>query len=200
MVEAPHSEYQDVFGEGELLPLAVLQARLASCGEGVRVFRGARLVGAGRIGVGAHSQIDEGVRVFGGLGVKLGHHVHLAFGSSISGGGRCRIGDFVGIGAGVRIVTGTEIVDGSGLTNPTVPAGLRSVVRSNVEIHDHAVLFTGVIVLPGVTVGAGAVVAAGSVVHRDLLPWRIYAGHPLVPVKERPRAEVLRLAAGLASG
>ncbi|MCP5519042.1 MAG: acyltransferase [Verrucomicrobiales bacterium] len=199
MVEAQHNgnAYQDVFGEGELVPLAVLRLRLAACGEGVKVYRGVRLVGADRIRVGDFSQIDEGVHVFGGGGVDLGRHVHLAFGSSISGGGCCRIGDFVGVGAGVRILTGTDLADGSGLTNPTAPAGLRSVQRDSVQIGDHAVLFTGVIVLPGVTVGEGAVVAAGSVVHRDLKPWLVHAGHPLVAVKERPRATVLRYAAEL---
>lgn len=200
MVEALHNEYLDVFGKGELLPLSVLRARLAGCGEGVKVYRGARLVGAEQIAIGSFSQIDEGVHVFGGGGVDLGRHVHLAFGSSISGGGRCRIGDFVGVGAGVRILTGTEVVDGSGLTNPTVPAELRSMERSAVEILDHVVLFTGVIVLPGVHVGEGAVVSAGGVVHRDLKPWLVYAGNPLVPVKERPKETVMRLAAELSRG
>lgn len=199
MAEAQHNEYQDVFGEGELVPLPVLQRRLAACGAGVKVYRGARLVGAERIAVGDFSQIDEGVHVFGGSGVELGRHVHLAFGSSISGGGRCLVGDFVGVGAGGRILTGTDLADGTGLTNPTVPAGMRSVERGEVVIEDHVVLFTGVIVLPGVTVGEGAVVAAGSIVHRDLKPWRVYAGYPLVPVKERPHDQVRRCAAELLS-
>lgn len=196
MAEAPHNsgDYADVFGEGEALPLAVLRSRLAACGQGARVFRGARLVSGEQIVVGDCCQIDEGARLFGGQGITLGKHVHLAFGSSISGGGRCRLGDFVSVGAGVRIITGTDLADGSGLTNPTVPAELRAVERSEVSIHDHAVLYTGVIVLPGVTVGEGAVVAAGGIVHRDLAPWRIYAGQPLVAVKERPREIMLQRA------
>jgi len=163
----------------------------------VRVFAGARLVNPERIEIGDFTQIDEGVYIFGGEGAELGCHVHLAFQSSISGGGACVIGDFAGVGAGVRIVTGTELVDGSGLTNPTIPEPYRAVKRGCVTVGPHAVIFTNSVVLPDVTIGEGAVVAAGSVVHRDLKPWAIYAGNPLTQVGVRPAERVLQLAEAL---
>jgi galactoside O-acetyltransferase len=182
------------FAPGECLAFDVASKWLRSCGRGSRIFRGCRLVGAERIAVGSHSQIDEGVYIFAGENVSIGSHVHMAFGSSISGGGRCLIHDFVGIGAGVRLVTGTDLIDGQGLTNPTIVDKHRRVLRGLVEIRDHAVVFTNSVVFPGVTVGEGAVVAAGSLVHRDLQPWGIYAGNPLVQVGIRPKEEILRLA------
>lgn len=151
-------------------------------------------MGADRIEIGDYSQVDEGVWVFAGEGVWLGRHVHLAFGSSISGGGQCRIHDFAGIGAGVRILTGTDVADGTGLTNPTVPEQSRAVRRGAVEIGRHAVVFTNSVVFPEVTIGEGAVVAAGSLVHHSLAAWGIYAGSPLVQVGVRPKETVLRLA------
>jgi galactoside O-acetyltransferase len=150
-----------------------------------------------RIRIGNHVQIDEGVWIYAGQGVTLGNHVHMAFGSSISGGGRCEIGDFAGIGAGVRLVTGSDEIGGRGLTNPTVPDAVRTVHRGRIRIGAHAVVFTNSIVLPDVTIGQGAVVAAGAVVHHSLKPWRIYAGDPLVQVGIRPKHEILRLAARL---
>lgn len=185
------------FQPGTCLARETLVQWFPECGPGVKIFRGCRLVGVERIRVGAHTQVDEGVWIFAGKGVTLGRHVHLAFGSSISGGGGCEIGDFAGIGAGVRILTGTEEVGGGGLTNPTVPAELRSVRREGVRVGAHALVFTGSIVFPGVTVGEGAVVSAGSLVHHDLEPWGIYAGHPLRRVGRRPKSELLERAARL---
>lgn len=181
------------FLPGRLLDPGVLAAVLRRCGRGVRVFQGCRLVPAERIELGDHVQIDEGVRVFAGEGVVIGRHVHLAIDCVISGGGRCEIGEHAGISGGVRIVTGTDEAHG-GLTNPTVPAEFRKVRRSVTRIGAHVLLYTGVIVLPGVTIGDGAVVAAGSVVHRDLKPWGIYAGSPLVQVGTRDPEPILEAA------
>ena len=176
------------FQDGHLLEETILRAWLKACGNNVKVFKGCRLVPPSRITIGDHSQIDEQVMIFAGEGVEIGKHVHLAFRSSISGGGSCILHDYVGIGAGTRIITGSDLIEG-GLTNPTLPAALRSVSRQKVEIHPHALIFTESIILPGVTIGEGAVVSAGSIVHHDLKPWAIYGGDPLVQIGVRPRLE-----------
>lgn len=183
------------FAPGTWLPEEIARQWLAHCGKGVKIFRGSRLVSPEKIRIGDATQIDEGVRIFGGEGVTIGRHVHMAFDSSISGGGACVLGDFAGIGAGVRIVTGSEQVDAGGLTNPTVPSEWRTVRRGKVEVRAHAVIFTGTIILPDVVVGEGAVVAAGSVVHRSLKEWCIYAGQPLVQIGVREKKDVLNKAA-----
>jgi galactoside O-acetyltransferase len=180
--------------EGGLVSESLLRHCLKRCGRGVRVFQGCRLVSPEAIELGDFCQVDEGVLLFAGEGIAVGRHVHLAAASSISGGGRCVLGDFAGIGVGVRLVTGTEVVDGAGLTNPTVPSSYRAVQRGSVVIGAHAVIFTNSVVLPSVLVGEGAVVAAGSVVHRDLKPWGVYAGNPLVQIGTRPAERILALA------
>ncbi len=179
------------FSPGCLLSEEVVRQWLESCGAGVKIFSGCRLVRPERVSIGDYSQIDEGVRIFAGEGVTIGRHVHLAFDCSISGGGRCLIHDFAGLGAGVRLITGTDVVGAGGLTNPTIAAPLRTVERGKVEVGPHAVVFTNSVVLPNVSIGEGAVVAAGSVVHHDLKPWAIYAGHPLVQVAVRSSKPVL---------
>ncbi len=176
-----------------MLDVAVLRRHLKSCGQWVKVYAGCLLVPPGAVSLGDFSQVDGGVRVFAGEGVVIGRHTHLAFCSSISGGGRCELGDFVGLGAGARLITGTEVVDGRGLTNPTIPAPLRQVQRGYIKVGPHAIIFTNAVVLPNVTIGEGAIVAAGAVVHRDLKPWGIYAGHPLVQVGVREKETVLEM-------
>ena len=187
----------DEFAPGVLVPGEVLNRVLRACGSDVKVYRGCRLSPPDRISIGDRAQIDEQVRIYAGEGVVIGRHVHFAFLSSISGGGTCEIGEFAGIGAGVRLLTGSEEIHG-GLTNPTVPQEFRTVRRARTVVGAHALVFTNSVVLPGVTVGEGAVVAAGSVVHRDLAPWGIYAGNPLVQVGVRDREPILAAAAALA--
>jgi galactoside O-acetyltransferase len=184
----------DEFAHGEVLPLAVAARWLKYCGRGVKIYQRSRLIPPDRISIGDFSQIDEGVRIFGGAGVAMGRHVHMAFGSSISGGGTAILYDFVGIGAGVRLITGTEVIDGGGLTNPTVPTAFRTVRRGKIEIGAHSVVFTNTIILPDVLIGEGAVIGAGSIVHRSLKPWSIYAGNPLVQIGTREREGVVRRA------
>jgi len=179
------------FLPAEVIPLDVVRRWLKSCGLHVRIYRGCRIANPERVAIGDYSQVDEGVYIFSGEGILIGRYVHLAFASSISGGGKCEIQDCASIAAGVRIITGTDIADGSGLTNPTVPPQMRSVSRDEVIIGAHAVIYTNAIVLPGVRVGTGAVVAAGAVVHHDLKPWGIYAGNPLVQVGVRPQDRIL---------
>lgn len=181
-------------GPGELLSEEDLHAHLKGCGTHPRVFRGCRIVQPEQVRIGDYVQIDEQVFVLGGDGVEIGKHVHLAFQCSISGGGQCRIGDFAGLSAGVRLVTGTDVADGSGLTNPTVPTELRAVVRGKVDIGAHVLIYTNSVVLPNVIIGEGAVVAAGSMVHHDLKPWGIYGGNPLVQVGVRPSDKILEMA------
>lgn len=130
------------FQNGTLLPNDELARWLKAVGRQVRIYAGCKLFPPGAIQVGDYSQIDEAVRIYAGQGVTIGRHVHLAFGSSISGGGRCLIDDFVGLGAGVRLITGTDLIDGESLTNPTVPAKYRGVHRGHVRVGSFAVLST----------------------------------------------------------
>ena len=123
----------------------------------------------------------------GGTGVEIGSWVHIASFASITGGGAARIGDFATISSGSRLFTGTDIPDGSGLVNSTIPADLRAVVRSSVELGDHAFVGANCVVLPGVTIGEGAVVAAGAVVTHDVDPYCVVAGVPARVVAQRPR-------------
>jgi acetyltransferase-like isoleucine patch superfamily enzyme len=182
------------FEPGSIISESVARNWLGACGVGVKLYSGCRILHPEKVRIGDYSQIDEGVFISPGRETLLGRHVHLAIGSSVSGGGSCFLADFVGIGAGTRLITGTDVPNGESLTNPTIPFEYRIVQRGSIKIGAHALIFTNCVVLPEVAIGEGAVVAAGSVVHHDLRPWAIYAGHPLVQVGVRPAEKVLRLA------
>jgi acetyltransferase-like isoleucine patch superfamily enzyme len=187
------------FRPGRLIEETLLRQWLGSCGSGVKVYQGCRILFPERLHLGHSSQIDEGAFIHAGEGVTIGNHVHLAYGSAILGGGKCLIHDYAGISPGARLITGTDNPDGSGLIGPTIPASIRAVTRGLVEIQAHALIFANATILPNVTVGEGAVVAAGAIVHHSLKPWGIYAGSPLVQIGVRPAEKIRQLAAELAA-
>jgi galactoside O-acetyltransferase len=159
----------------------------------VKVYAFVRILDPHRVSIGSHVIIDDFVLLQGGAGVTLGDHVHIASFVSLTGGGSAWIGNFCGLATGVRILTGTDLFDGSGLTGPTVPPELRSVVRGAVTLGDHAVVGANAVVHPDVTIGEGAIVGSGSLVLSDLEPWTINVGAPARPIRERPRARILEL-------
>ncbi len=180
---------QPTLGPGLLLEDSFMRKRFKQLGKDVRIFINARIDRPELVSIGDNSQIDEGVYLFAGNGITIGCHVHLAFSSSVSGGGSCKIGNYASIGAGVRLITGSDNIE-EGLTNPTVSCDHRKVNRSSIEIGNHAVIFTGSIIFPGVKIGEGAVVSAGSIVHHDLKPWTVYGGMPLTAIKRRDKGKV----------
>jgi galactoside O-acetyltransferase len=169
----------------------------AACGDDVTIYEWVRVLAPERIECGNHVIVDDFVFIDGKGGVRIGSYIHIAGFSSLIGGGRLELGDFCGLSAGCRIVSGTEVIDGSGLTGPPIPPPLRTIYRGYVTIGEHAFLGTNVVVHPDVTIGEGAVVGSGSLVTRDVEPWTVNVGTPARAIKERPRETVLRLAAEL---
>jgi galactoside O-acetyltransferase len=164
---------------------------LAACGTDVTIYEWVRVLKAEAIRIADHVIVDDFVFLDGGAGLTIGSYVHIAGFCSIVGGGVCELEDFSGLAAGVRLVTGTEVVDGSGLTNPTIPDEYRAVHRGALRIGRHAMLGTNVVVHPDVEIGEGTIVGSGSVVTKNLPPWTICVGAPARPVKARPSERIL---------
>lgn len=177
--------------------MSVGGAGFAEVGENVTIYELVRIISPERIAVGSHVLIDDFVFIQGGAGLRIGSHVHLASHSSITGGGTGTLGNFVSLGSGARVLTGTDLSDGTGLINPTIPARLRAVQRGSTTLCDHVFVGANAVVFPGLVLGTGAVVGAGSVVTTDLDPWTIYVGAPARSIKRRPSERILRYAAEL---
>jgi galactoside O-acetyltransferase len=162
-------------------------------GENVTIYEPVVIIKPEAIVLKSNIRISEFAYIAGGLGLCVGSFIHIAAHTCISGGGYCILEDFVGLSAGVRLITGSEDISGIGLPTPTVPQEFRSYYRSFVHCKKHSFLATNVIVHPGVTIGEGAVVGSGSVVTKDLDSWGIYMGSPAQRVKDRPRERILEL-------
>ena len=156
-----------------------------ACGEDVRIYEWVRVLDAERIDVGSHVVVDDFVFLDGGESLSIGSHVHIASFVGIVGGGSVVLEDFVGLATGTRLVSGTDIMDGSGLTGPTIPDRWRAVRRGSIHIGKHAVMGANVVVHPDVTIGEGTIVGSQSLVTRSLPPWSICVGVPARVVRPR---------------
>jgi galactoside O-acetyltransferase len=167
--------------------------RFAEKGQAVELHPFIVFVAPEALHLKSHIRISEFCWILAGIRTVIGNFVHLAPFTSIAGGGFCLFEDFSAAAAGVRVITGSDLVGGEGLPSPLVPRELRAVERAYVHLERHAFLASNVVVHPGVTIGEGAVVASNSVVTRDLEPWTIHRGRPARPVRPRPSSEVKRL-------
>jgi galactoside O-acetyltransferase len=167
---------------------------LGSVGTNVRIHDLTRITEPECIALGDEVVIDDFVFVQGGDGLDVGAYVHIAAFASIMGGGRSKIGDFTGISQGARVLTGTDLPDGSGLLGPAIPAEFRSVTRPGVVLERFVLIGANAVVHPGVTVGEGAVIGSNALVLHDVEPWTINVGSPCRAIKVRPRERMLEYA------
>ena len=169
----------------------------AAVGSDVRIYEMTRITSPEQISLGHDVVIDDFVFLQGAGGLSIGSYVHIASFASITGGGEGVLGDFCTVSSGARVFTGTDVPDGSGLCNSTIPAHLRAVRRGRTTLGPHSFVGANAVVLADVVVGEGAVVGAGAVVTADLAPWTINVGMPARAIRERARDEILARAAQL---
>ena len=171
--------------------LDVSQMGFRAVGRNVRIYSGAKIIGAEHISIGDNVIIDDFVMIYARTPTVIGSHVHIASFCSITGGGDLVMGDFSGLSSGVRVITGSDDFLGGGLTNPTIPEAYRSVARSHVHIGRHALIGANAVVLPESEIGDGCAVGAASLVHKTLAPWGVYVGVPVKRIRERPSEIIL---------
>ncbi|MBU1706722.1 acyltransferase [bacterium] len=169
------------------------ELNFAEKGKHVTLYPYIVFVNPGNMHLKNHLIVSEFCWLHGGIKTVIGNFIHISYYSSIAGGGLCIFEDFVGLSAGVRIITGSELIHGEGLTNPAVPREFRAVTRSFVHLEKHVFLASDVVVHPGVTIGEGAVIGSNSVVTKDIEPWTINVGIPAKPVSKRPSEKMKRL-------
>lgn len=136
--------------------------------EGVLVFHADRIEIGDDVYVG-HQAILKGYykgRFTIGSGTWIGQQAFLHAAGDIT------IGRRVGIGPGVRILTSSHRLDGTG---PVMDGALEF---APVVIEDGADIGTGATLLPGCRIGRGAQVGAGAVVAGEIPALAIAAGVP----------------------
>ena len=115
---------------------------------------------AGKLTCGEHCRIDAFVTITGD--VTLGDRVHIGAGAALFGTAGITIMDGTSVSPGAKIFSASEDVHSVLVSNPQVWE--RAVVSGAVRIGKCSVIGANAVVLPGVIVGHGTVVAALTVV------------------------------------
>ena len=169
--------------------------QLLGCGEDVFVSANVEIRRPHLVRVGSHVAIDSGLYLT--TAAEIGDYTHLAPYLTIIGGAESAffMENFVTIGAGSRLICGSDRFLGDGFTSITVPEEFRDTVDIGViRCARFAGIGTNVVIMPNVTIGEGSVVGACSLVTQDTEPWTVYVGVPARPVKVRPREKMLEYA------
>ena len=147
------------------------------------------------VSVGNHVAIDTGF--YCTVAAAFGDYVHLGPYITVIGGanGQLSMGNFTTIGAGSRIICGSDEFHGEGLVGYNIPEQYRDrLVIAPVTLDNFVNIGSNVVVLPGVTLGEGSVVGSCSLVAGNTEPWTVYYGTPARGVKRREREKMIHAA------
>lgn len=160
--------------------------KFISVGKNVLISRKASIYGEEGVSIGNNVRIDDFCILSGKI--CIGNNIHIAAYSALYGGSEgIYIGNYANISSRVAIYALSDDYSGESLTSPVIPEQFKHVQRKAVHIGKHVIIGTGSTVLPGVILGEGVAVGAMSLVKYDLDSWNIYAGNPILKIKERKK-------------
>lgn len=153
-------------------------------GADVHISRYARFYDAHQISIGNHVRIDDFCILSGNI--VIGNYVHVAAYSAIfAGNAGVVLEDFSNISSRCAIYAKSDDYSGNHMTNPMVDSRFLGVIEEKVTISKHCIIGSGCTILPGCLIGEGVAIGAMSLVNKNLDSWRIYAGIPCMPIRER---------------
>jgi putative colanic acid biosynthesis acetyltransferase WcaF len=126
-----------------------------------------------KIGKGVH--VYPKVFIWAPWNLEIGDETGVANGVTLYSQGKIIIGNRCVISQGTHLCTGSHDYTKKGFPLFTKP----------IIIKDNAWISAEVFIQPGITINEGCVVGARSVVIHDLPAWKVCAGHPCKPFKDR---------------
>lgn len=155
-------------------------------GLNVLISRLASFYETENISIGNNVRIDDFCILSGRI--TIGNYIHVAAGCYLYGGEQgIELNDFVNLSSRIAIYAKSDDYSGATLTNPTIPDKYKQVVEAKVVLQRHVLLGTGCVVLPGVIIEEGVSVGSLSLINKSLPGWKIYAGIPAKPIKDRKK-------------
>lgn len=158
---------------------------LKKIGKNVKVSRNTCFYSPEKIELGDHVRIDDFCILSGDI--KIGNYVHIAAFCGLFGSAGIEMKDFSGLSSRVSIYSASDDYLGEFLTGPCIPIEYRKITEGKVILEKHALVGTGATILPGVKIGEGSALGAMSLLTKSTLDWKIYAGVPAKPIKNRKK-------------
>jgi len=155
-------------------------------GENVKISRFARFYGKEGISIGNNVRIDDFCILSGSITIH--NHIHIAAGCYLYGGViGIEICDFANLSSRIAIYAKSDDYSGSFMTNPMLPEEFTNIIQEKVVVKKHVIIGTSTVILPGVVIGEGVAVGSLSLVNKSLPAWKICAGIPAAPIKDRKK-------------
>lgn len=155
-------------------------------GLNVQISRLASFYGTGNIIIGDNVRIDDFCILSGRI--TIGNYIHVAAGCYLYGGEEgIELNDFVNLSSRIVIYAKSDDYSGLTLTNPIIPDKYKQVFEAKVVLQRHVLLGTGCVVLPGVIIEEGVSVGSLSLINQSLPAWKVCAGIPAKPIKDRKK-------------
>lgn len=159
---------------------------LKQVGQNVSISRLASFYGTENIIIGNNVRIDDFCILSGRI--TIGNYIHVAAGCYLYGGELgIELSDYVNLSSRIVIYAKSDDYTGTTLTNPTIPDKYKQVFEAKVVLGRHVLLGTGCVVLPGVVIEEGVSVGSLSLINKSLPAWKICAGIPAKPIKDRKK-------------
>ena len=164
---------------------------LKSFGKNILISRNTKIYDPEKLSLKSNVRIDDFCILIGNIA--LGNHIHISPFCLLSGRYNITMKDFSGLSSRVSVYTANEdYVNGSSLTNPTIPAKMRKIESGQVLIEQYAVVGANSILLPNTHLEKGVVLGAHSLTKGKYEKWKIYVGAPAKFKKNRPRKIIER--------
>ena len=158
---------------------------LGKYGHNVLISRKASIYSPENICVGNHVRIDDFCILSGNI--KLGNYIHISAYSALYGKFGIEMEDYSGLSPKCTILSASDDFSGDFLIGPMIEKNFINVTGGKVTIKKYSQLGCNCVVLPAVTISEGVAVGAMSLVKINLAEWGIYAGNPLVFIKQRKK-------------
>ena len=159
-----------------------------SIGRNVKISSDARVYGQENITIGNNVRIDDftTLSAFNGS-IEIKNNVFIARGCHLSGFFGIILNDFTSMAANTVIYSASDDYSGDFLTAQAIPQEYTSHIGGLVEIEKHVIIGAATTIIGPCTIGEGSSIGSMSLVFKDLAPWKIFAGIPAKPIKERSK-------------
>lgn len=168
----------------------LIQMGFKSIGQNCIISRKASFYGCNHMSIGNNVRIDDFSILSGNI--TLGNNIHISAYVALYGSKGIEFEDYTGISARSTIYSAMDDFSGEYLVGPIHPEGTTHVTGGKVLVKAFTQIGANVLIFPNLTIGEGCVIGACSMVRKDLKPWGIYYGLPVVRAKER-RKEMTKL-------
>lgn len=154
-----------------------------SIGQDCKISRYARFYGVQNISIGDNVRIDDFCIISGN--VSIGSNIHISAYVALYGSKGIIIEDYAGISSRSTIYSAMDDFSGDYLVGPVHPKEYTNVTGGIVSIKKYSQIGASCLVFPNLTIGEGSVIGAMSMVRHSVDKWGIYAGVPVIKIKDR---------------